>query len=82
MKTWLQSFFDESPGVGSMIRLIHWWAFVFCIAAPITVELIISLHAGHLVPIDSTISVFCLSGFGTATAGKVVQGIAGEKPTP
>lgn len=78
MIPWLKSFYEELPGVGSMVRLIHWWAFVFCIVVPVLVWSAISLRSGSLAAIDSTISTFALGGFATATAGKVIQSVKSE----
>lgn len=69
----LKSFFEETPGVGSMMRAVHWWAFVFTIALPSSVWAILSWKSHGLLPIDSTISTFCMVGFATATGGKVIQ---------
>jgi hypothetical protein len=77
---WLKSFLEESPGVGSMMRLIHWWAFVFTIILPLVVWALLCWHAKAMLPIDGTISTFCLVGFGSATGGKVIQSF-GEKPS-
>lgn len=77
--SWLQSFLEESPGVGSMARAVHWWAFVCLVAAPAALELLLSWRAGAWVEIPSTVSVFLLGGFGTATAAKVGQSIFAEK---
>lgn len=76
---WLKSFLEESPGVGSMTRAVHWWAFVFLIAIPALLEVVLSYHAKAWVEVPSTVSVFLLTGFGTATAAKVGQSIFAEK---
>lgn len=78
----LASFFEETPGVGSMTRLVHWWAFVFCIALPLVVWALLSWRDRKLAPIDTTISTFCLGGFLTATGGKVAQSFAENKTPP
>lgn len=77
--TFLKSFFEDSPGVGSMMRLVHWWAFVFCIALPTLVWLAICWQHKAMIPLDSTISTFCLGGFGSATIGKVAQAYTDNK---
>lgn len=78
---WLKSFFEETPGSGSMIRAVNWWAFVFLIILPTILWALLSWRACSLVEIPSTVSVFCLTGFGAATGAKVVQSF-GEKPPP
>lgn len=78
---WLKSFFEETPGSGSMIRAVNWWAFVFLIVMPVTLWAALSWHARSLVEIPSTVSVFCLTGFAAATGAKVVQSF-GEKIPP
>lgn len=80
--SWLKSFLEETPGTGSLIRLVNFWAFVFLIVLPAVLWALLSWQAGKLVEIPSTVSVFCLTGFAAATGAKVVQSFGEKPPTP
>lgn len=82
MKNWFKSFFEESPGVGSMARLNVFLCFVFCVACPVVVEVGLALTSkdGKWPEIPTGLSYFLGGLFASATGFKILQAVFGEKP--
>ena len=66
-------YLEESHAVKSSSRLVHVLSFLACIVFPLFIWGMISIINKKMEPIDSTVSLFCLGAFGTATTGKTIQ---------